>query len=263
MTLDYLDLLSNEPIAFNGVGSIKKLRMRDLCSGKDHVGIADYHAYLFILQASKQNIVDVISKQDNKAGVLFKKFSNELSLFEMIMLFPVTASALIGALDMFLEEDVWYSETEKAIVTYRDMGSGAPVILGRVTKDNYDELRDAILKTNHASVNKEEAPAIAETDDIMKKWEQAEKMNQDLQEKTDSDDYSFGNIVSKLCSAKMGITYQNVWDLTIFQAINAFHELGYQFGIHLSERVFSIHGGDHFNMNDWMKNIYSANVKKG
>lgn len=264
MTLDYLDLLSNEPILFPGVGSIKKLRMGDLLTGKDRIGQANYHAFIFLMQASKNDIIDIVTKQDAKAGALFKKFSEEMSLFDLITLFPATASSLIAAFDTFLEEEVGYVEAEKAIVTYRDVGTGSPIIVGRITRDNYDELRDAIMKTNHAQLDSKKDLAVkAKNADILKKWEEAEKMNQDLQEKTDTDDCTFGNIVSKLCSAGIGITFQNVWDLTIFQAINHFQEMGFLHGVHMSERVFSIHGGDNFNINDWMKNVYSANLKKG
>lgn len=246
------------------MGNIKKLRMGDMRIGKNHLGQANYHAFLFLFQASKSDIIDIVSKQDAKAGALFKKISEELSLFDMITLFPMTTSSLEAALGAFLEEEVGYVESERAIITYRDMGTGSPIIVGRVTRDNYDELRDAIMKTNHAQIDlKKDVPLKADNDEVLKKWQEAEKMNQDLQEKTDTDDCTFGNMISKLCSAGIGIDFRNVWDLTIFQAINYFQELGYLHGVHLSERVFSIHGGDNFNMNDWMKNIYSANSKKG
>lgn len=260
MTIDYFDLLSDTPLPFPKVGHIKRVKLGELRNSEDSIGLTCYNGMLFLFHATKQDIVDTVEDASTKS--LLQKLIDkpDISVYDIILLLPSVRGALQESLSYFLEEGVFYDEKSHSFITYVVSDDKPdPTIVGEITRNNFDEFREVLLQTNHISFDKKQDAAVTGNNELLKKWEYAEKMNRDLQNKTDNDDNAtLGNVISKLCSAGTGITFANVWDLTVYQAYDQFAQIGYLRSINISERIFTIHGGDNFEFNSWMNTLHSS-----
>lgn len=264
MTLDYLDLLSDLPYLYPGIGHIKRVKLGELRTGGDNVGLLYYNAMLFLLQASKSDLVSMIESEATKNLVKGLTEKSDVTVYDIVALVPSIRGALYETLSYYLEENVTYDERSRTFITFKkERKDSEPMVVGSITRDNYDEFRDVVLQMNHLSFDKKQDVVKTDNDELLKKWKYAEQMDNDLQNKSSTEDASIGNVISKLCASGIGISFENVWDLTVYQAYDQFAQLGYLHGIHLSERIYTIHGGDNFNFGSWMESLHRQIPQKG
>lgn len=262
MTLDYIDLLSPNPLVVEGVGRIRKVKLEELQNDGEHIGLPFYISFIYILGANKKTAKEILKTLGDYSDALIEKISSQTDVYDMLMMSTTTIRAMLDALSFFICEDIKFDPSSNTFIVYKTK-EGQIEQVGIVDKNNFADVRDVILESNCLSYNaKADVEAVSDDNELLKKWKEAEAMNQDLQQKTDTEDAAFGNVISKLCASNVGINFENVWNLTVYQAIDQLQQLGYLRNVELAERSFSIYGGEHYDANEWLHSIQAKSHRK-
>ena len=130
--------------------------------------------------------------------------------------------------------------------------------VGEINRNNFEEVRRLMLQLNFVGLDKDDTPAAHSTDKAKELWEKTQGFLKNQAESASHEDkpeYHLSNIISKICVMHPSYNLLNVYGLTVFQLYDSFFQLGYMRSNDLSERIFSIHGSDKFNFEDWLKPI--------
>ena len=255
MYFDYFEMLSGEPIPVNGVGHIKSPSLRDIFPTSG-IGYKGYNLYLNVLTWDKERLLKYIQILRNKDS---SKLDRENFLFfDIATLLEPTRELCRGMLSFFMVEQIEWDEKNRSFVAFVDL-DGRKKVVGRVNRDNFDKVREMMLQANFIGLNKDSTPIRHSDEKTKELWERAQKYLEDLAKADNGHEekaeYRMGNIVSKLSSVHPSYNLLNVFDLTVFQLYDAFFQVGYLRSANLSERIFSNHGGEKFNFEDWLKPI--------
>lgn len=253
MNFSYADLISGDSIFMRGVGHLRSPKLKELLPTKG-IGEHVYNMYLNVLTWNKSEaykFLDLISP--NKASILKK--TDQLSLFDLITIVAPLETLLKEAFSFFLIEEVaWDKIRRKFIVTEKESGGA----VGEITRDNFDEVRDSMLKMNYLSLEnipeKKEPHFTSEKAKLL--WERAQQYGWDGSgKKSHNKKFTLGNIVSKICASNIGYNLFNIYDLTIYQLYDQFFQLRYLHGVALGERVYTNYGGKKFDPEGWLNPI--------
>lgn len=252
MKLDYLDMLSGDPIYVEGVGHIRSPKLRELSPSQ--TGHMKYNMYISFLIWEKEDLI----KYDKLCGLRSAdRLNNEkLTTFDVVTLVESTKALCCEAMSFFMCEDLRWDEDNRRFCTFSRDGSETQI--GVVDNANFEEVRSAMLKMNYVTLDRDKAPVKCANERTLKKWEKVQQYLADQAKNSSSKDdprYHIGNIVSKLCCAHSSYNLLNVFDLTVFQIYDAFFQYGFLRASSLSENIFSNHGGDKFKFEDWLKPI--------
>ena len=256
MRLDYFDMLSGEPIFIHGVGHIRSPKLGELRPSSG-VGYKAYNWYLSLMSWDKKQLLryDALMKY---RGV--EKLEHErLNVFDAVILIQQTRELYRGVLSFFIAEDiVWDKSSCKYIVYVIDEETEEPRIVGEITRDNFEDVRNLILQMNFIGLDKDGAPVKHSSEKSKELWERVQGYLADQTKRDEAEphpEYRLSNIISKLCAVHPSYNLLNIYDLTIFQLYDAFFQVGYMRSADLSEQVFCNHGGDKFKFEDWLKPI--------
>lgn len=253
MRFDYFDMLSGDPIFLQGVGHIRSPLLREL-HPTNGIGFKSYNLYLNFLTWDKEHLLKYDQLMQYKgAHRLNRKCFNT---FDVATLLPQTRELCRVVLSFFMLEDlVWDEANRRYLVMTRDE---TPAVAGGIDRDNFEEVRDAMLQLNFIGLDKDEAPMQHSDEKSKDLWEKAQKhLKEQAQKeaKEDKPEYRLSNIISKLCALHPSYNLFNVYDLTVFQLYDSFFQVSYIRSSNLNERIFSNHGGDKFKFEDWLKPI--------
>ena len=90
-------------------------------------------------------------------------------------------------------------------------------------------------------------PEVLKALEAFKKYENQEKSD-------NSKDYTLQNIISKMCISGCGYNLLNIYDLSIWQLLDQFQAYSQNRISRITERSFSIWGGEDFDFGLWLKN---------
>lgn len=250
MKLNYEELLSGDLIYIDGVGHVKSPKLKEL-NPTSGIGMWKYNLYLNILSWDKEEFLRFIRAAGHRS---FRALDDpRVEVFNAMTLFKDTRELLQNAMAFFINEKLeWDSEKKNYVIT-NDAGAD----IGIISRNNFEEVRDALLQLNYINVNKKEEQIKHSSKKSEELWKIVQKnLKEQAKKEPQNDDLRFGNVISKLCSVGIGYTLLNVYDLTVFQLYDQFFQYGYLRAMDLNERAFTIHGGDKFNMQDWLKPIF-------
>lgn len=253
MRFDYFDMLSGEPIYLQGVGHIRSPLLNDI-KPNTGIGYRTYNLYLNFLTWDKEHLLKYDRlMQFRGAGKLNRECFN---FFDIAILLPQTREFCRGILSFFMVEDLVWDEKGRR---YLAMTSGeVPEVVGEINRDNFEEVRKLMLQFNFVGLDKDDTPAAHSTNKAKELWEKMQGFLKEQAETSANEDkpgYRLSNIISKICAIHPSYNLLNIYDLTVFQLYDSFFQLGYMRSVDLSERIFSTHGGDKFNFEDWIKPI--------
>lgn len=251
MKLDYFDMLSGVPIYIPGIGHIKSPILRDICP--DKAGIKTYILYINFLSWDKDELINFDKMMHfGGSGLLFK---DELSMFDIVTLVPETRDLCSKMLSFFMSEKIVWDRTTRSYICFDD--SDPSVRIGCIAADNFDYLRECILKLNYIGLDKDNnEPPMYSSEKAKELWDRAEKyLAEQAKKSADKPEYHLCNVISKLCACHPSYNLLNVYRLTIFQLYDAFFQLGFLRASDLNERIFSTHGGESFAFEEWLKPI--------
>lgn len=253
MRFDYFDMLSGEPIYLQGVGHLRSPRLSEL---RPHSGIGyrAYNLYLNLLTWDKEHLLKYDQFMQFRGASKLNK--DVLNVFDTATLLGQTRELCRGVLSFFMVEDLIWDEKGRRYLAVNPDNQEETV--GEINRDNFEEVREAMLQFNFIGLDKDETPAAYSTDKAKELWEQTQEFLKEQaksETKEDKPEYHLSNIVSKICAIHPSYNLLNVYSLTVFQLYDSFFQIGYMRSSDLSERIFSNHGGDNFKFENWLKPI--------
>jgi len=241
----YEDLLSGEPIFAEGIGHFRSPLVKEL--GPTGIGFSTYNIFIAILSLDKEEFLKNLPQNH---AALFEK-NEQLTMFDMMAtLKPEFRNLLSRALDFFIVENLTWDETESCFLTSQDSK-----IIGKINRDNFDEVRDMALQMNFFSLGEDTKPKFANAK-AKKYWEMEQKHKKKAEKKSGGNKWlRIGNMISKLCASGSGYTFHNIYDLTIYQLHDQFFQLSHLRSCAVGENAFATHGGDKFDFQNWLKPV--------
>lgn len=256
MNISYFDLLAGSDISFYSKFNIRFPKVKELKRGNEF-GENNYYAYISLLKLSKDEIVDYISKFVKTEDRIIEKLKNDkLSSFDVLSFFPSLLELYTTSLDFFIVEKV-ESDFDNSRIVVRSQDDGS--IKCFIDRSNYEEIRRCILDMNYISADKKEAPTKYSSDKAKETWERIREYQEKFGEprKGNDEKYSMANVISKLCAIHPSYNILNVYELTIYQLYDAFFQCSFLKQTEFSSRVFSIHGGDNFDFEEWLRPLFN------
>lgn len=260
MIFEYFDLLSGEPVFVEGVGHLRSPHLKEIypLSG---IGYTGYNLYRAFLSWDKEMLLKYDRLFQFRGVDKLAEKEEVLSVFDMVTLLKPSRELCAEVMSFFMMEDlVWDEENRKFVATLTD--DDGQHVSGEINRSNFEEVRGMMLQLNYVNLDKDTVVTKYSSEESKRLWEKAQQFLKQQAEKESGEDkpeYHLSNIVSKICASHPSYNLLNIGDLTIFQLYDTFFQFGYMRSIQLSERIFSNHGGDEFNFNDWLKPI-SKNI---
>jgi hypothetical protein len=253
VTFDYFDMLSGEPIYVEGVGHLRSPLLSEL-RPTNGIGYRTYNIYLNVLSWDKDHLLQYDQLMQYRGA---EKLNKEVfNFFDIATLLPQTRELCRGVLSFFMVEDIVWDEVGRKFVVLAP--TDTPELIGEVNRGNFDNVRQLMLQLNFIGLDKDDTPVSHSTDAAKELWEKTQgflKEQAKSEAHEDKPEYHLSNIISKICVIHPSYNLLNVYGLTVFQLYDSFFQLGYMRSADLSERIFSIHGGDKFNLEDWLQPI--------
>ena len=253
MRFDYFDMLSGDPIYLQGVGHLRSPLLSELrpTSG---VGYRIYNLYISFLSWDKEQLLKYDQLMQYRGASKLNR--DILNVFDVATLLIQTREFCRGVLSFFMVEDLVWDETGRRFLT---MTQGeTPKVIGEINRDNFEEVRQLMLQFNYIGLDKDNIPATHSTNKSKELWEKSQKFLKDQVKDgahEDKPEYHLSNIISKICAVHPSYNLLNIYGLTVFQLYDSFFQVGYMRSADLSEEIFSTHGGNKFNFEDWLKPI--------
>lgn len=238
-------MLSGEPIYIRGVGHVKSPKLKEI----NEIGQDAYTFIISYLSLDKERYFEHLKQCGARGSRFLSKVAekDQLNIFDLMTFFEQERMALMAALSFFICEEIFWDGEKK------HFGVRCENEQGIIDRQNYDEIRRAILRLNY--INSDKCLKIKYSSDKAKSdWAKAESFLS-RQKNKNEDESSLGNMVSKLCSMSGSYNLLNVYDLTIFQFCDQFAQCGYLHKNELNERIFTIYGGKKFKEDGWIKPI--------
>lgn len=256
MKFSYEDLISGDSIPVDGVGHIRSPLLREL-KPTQGIGMWTYNLYLNILSWEKD---DIIKFMKVSSGKQLKSLNgkDELNAFDVATLLDQPRQLLQNAMAFFIDEDLEWDKRNRTFITKSKNNHNK---IGKINRDNFDDVRDMMLQANYINLGRSAKPAKFASGKAQALWEVAQQhLKKEATKATPDKRMQLGNIISKLSCVSVGYTLLNIYDLTVFQLYDQFFQYGYLRAMDLSEMAYSNHGGKDFDMQAWLKPI--TNLEK-
>lgn len=252
MKFAYEDLISGDSIPVPAVGHIRSPYLYEL-KPTQGIGMGTYNFYLNILSWDRDELIQFMRLLSGRPlGALTKH--DTLPTFDTITILEQPRELLQKVMAFFMDEDLIWNEEKRAFAT---VTKGTREIVGSIDRKNFDELRDMMLQVNYINVGRSAKPTRYASKEAQALWEKAQVyLKKEAKKKSTPDKrMQIGNIISKLCSAGIGYTLLNIYNLTVFQLYDQFFQYGYLRATGISEMAFCNHGGKNFDIQGWLKPI--------
>ena len=251
MKFSYEDLISGDDIFVDGIGHFRSPFLWEL-KPTQGIGIEKYYLYINILSWEKEEFVKFLK---STTGRNYDKLLNEkLNVFDVVTLITGTRKLLQEAIAFFIREDVFWNEQTR---TFKTHSAETHEQIGKIDRDNFEDVKNAILQMNYVGIGKSAKPVEYSSERARLLWEKAQEyLKLEAKKRSENKDLRLGNIISKLSAVSINYNLLNIYNLTVFQLYDQFFQYGYLRAMDLSEAVYSNHGGDKFNMQDWLKTIF-------
>ena len=216
MKLDYLDLLSSEPVRMKNVGGILSPKLRDIAS----IGYGTYHFYLELLLMDLEKYLSMIGHAEDY-GRLSDEEKSELDMFDFWTANEQSADLLKKVLNFFIKEEVVYSGQDRCFLIQNGNGN-----IGVITRDSYPQVRDIICQRVCIRPGQEEDLSKVKNKkalEIAKKLQKGRSQKK-KQEKADKN-MELGNIISAVANRSPSLNILNIWDLTVYQLWDCFSRI--------------------------------------
>lgn len=242
MTPGYLELLSPVPILVKGVGHAVSPTLREIA----RIGQEEYSRFLGLLSTDMPFFLE----RTGLSAVFFNLSDTEqkaLTLFDLLILNPVTRETLQKLFSFFFREQARFEEEENAYLLQPEGADGAP---GKITRSNYEEVRAILLRLNYLSPPNMAAAKNPRAQKILEKIQRG-KEQQSARRKKDLD-LSIGNMVSALAAQHNSLNMLNIWDLTVYQLYDQFFRQGSKNQLDIHALNYAVWGGE-FDPASWFK----------
>lgn len=258
MKFHYEDLISGDSIPVENVGHIRSPLLHEL-KPTAGIGIWTYNLYLNLLVWEKDDIIKFLQVSSGKALKALTKNQEKLTSFDILTFLDSQRELLRNAMAFFMDENLEWDKAERIFIAkHSDTGE----TVGRITRENFDDVRDMMLQVNYINLSHSVKPVKYSSKKAQELWERAQQHLKNSAAKPADKRMQLGNIISKLSCASAGYTLLNIYDLTIFQLYDQFFQYSYLRSMHINDMAFSNHGGKDFDVQAWLKPITNFEKEK-
>lgn len=263
MRLDYGTQLSPVPITLS-IGTLRKPTLKEI----SQITFDRFSFYEFFLKLSPEIYYTKLRKEnDGEAywGSLTEEEQDKITIYNIIEEDDKIRSTYVEIFNFFFVETVIYQEgffillKENAAIDNPDKIKREQV-RGAIAKDNFSQVM-SLLQQICCIYNEEES-----LDDMKFKNNLARKLMEKMlkakkkeQEAKKSDlNLTIPNIISSLANKHPSLNYVNIWDLTIFQLLDAFNRTQANSMYDIDSTRVSVWGDEKktFDVSLWYKNNY-------
>lgn len=243
-------LTHNSPYYCQGIGTMRSPLLKDL-----HNGLTDNLQTFYFAKAIINGTAETVKNIIAQSSGLMPDTLNGLDKFNLITYSEIGIELFGKILSLFFINRIAYQESEKAFILLQADETKPDTLEGFVNAETFDLYCSLMSQLMHdtKSEEKKEEDLSGKPPEVLKALETFNK----YANKTKSEnykDYTIPNIISKMCTASMGYNLLNIYDLTIWQLYDQFQSYAQNRIAHISERSFTIWGGDNFDFNLWLKN---------
>lgn len=261
MRLDYGTQLSPVPITLS-IGTLRKPTLKEI----SQITFDRFSFYEFFLKLSPEIYYTKLRKEnDGEAywGSLTEEEQDKITIYNIIEEDDKIRSTYVEIFNFFFVETVIYQEG--FFILLKDEVANPEKIKreqvrGAIAKDNFPQVM-SLLQQICCIYNEEES-----LDDMKFKNNLARKLMEKMlkakkkeQEAKKSDlNLTIPNIISSLANKHPSLNYVNIWDLTIFQLLDAFNRTQANSMYNIDSTRVSVWGDEKktFDVSLWYKNNY-------
>lgn len=253
----HLELNSPESLLVQNVGHLRCPTINDIVSlrektGGERGGEDVYNLYLDIFLRTKAQFLEAISSNFDEEQL---KELDAVPLLLLYLSFRETKELLLDAVDFFFDEDaVLDSESTSVLLVNKIDNHGIDdyEIVGAITIDNFNEVKNLILQRNYVTPPKN-AEGKRRSKKMMEFDAKIEKgRKQSAKFKRDREAMQLGNIVSKVASGS-AFSMSSVYSMTVYQLYDCFFELNTSIQINAALTRWCVWGKDKFDFGQWYK----------
>lgn len=255
MNLDYGTLLSPVPISLP-IGTLRKPTLREIAENTfDRFGY-----YEFLLKLDPETFY---TKMCGKAGAeQWNKMSESqrenTTLFELIESNPGLQNQYSDVFRFFFVENILYKDG--MFILLKDSGSewdgNIDDVSGVISKENISQVLELMQEVCCIREVEEEKPKF-KNETARKVWEKIQKGKREQKKPVDKN-MSLPNLISAISNHHPSLNYQNIWDITIFQLLDAFRRMQNNLVFEIDKMRVSVWGDEKktFDPALWYKNEY-------
>ena len=216
LKLSYFELLSPDPIQIQRVGGILSPTLRSISK----IGINTYQYYLTILLMDLKTYFTMI-QQEEQFELLSDEDKAQMNVFDLLTMDDKSAELLQNVLDFFIEENVVWSNQNRAFLIHKDDN-----VIGVITKEIYPHICDLICQRNCIKSNLEEDLSKVKSKKALEIMKKLQKGRAEKAKATKSDkNMELGNIISAVANKSQSLNIINIWELTVYQVWDCFSRL--------------------------------------
>ena len=242
--LDYLTLLSSEPVLLQNVGHIKPPKLIDI----RRLGMTNYNMFISVLNFTQNKFEEVFNVKNNKKEY-FDLIFNDQNFREMFY----------NIFSFFICENIYVDVNDKCYVVYRNNPNPKDdkdkyLIVGLINKDTFDDVKDVILQFNYVKSNVIDKSKVKDqhTRDLLDFMEKAREKQKTSTK--DDENLTLPNIISALSTFHNTLNILNIWDLTVYQLFDQFKRQSYKNQIDMCSMNHSVWGGE-FDNSIWFDSM--------
>lgn len=199
----------------------------------------------------------VSGKAEGEAAALIEMLGQidltEFGAYDMLLAEKGGVDKLLDGLSFFIRGDIEFQPQSRAFAVGNE---DKPV--GIITRDNYTELKDAILafslpngeSDKELKFSSESARRVYERCEAGRK--KAKRQKPDAQ---NAADYDLGNIISAIATEHNSLNLLNIWGLTPYQLYNQFARVDRKVQLDVVSLKWAAWGSDPFEFDTWRKAI--------
>lgn len=263
MRLDYGTQLSPVPITLS-IGTLRKPTLKEI----SQITFDRFSFYEFFLKLSPETYYTKLRKENDGEAFwdsLTEEEKDKITIYNIIEEDEKIRSTYVEIFNFFFVETVIYQEgffillKENTAIDNPDKIKREQV-RGAIAKDNFSQVM-SLLQQICCIYNEEES-----LDDMKFKNNLARKLMEKMlkakkkeQETKKSDlNLTIPNIISSLANKHPSLNYVNIWDLTIFQLLDAFNRTQANSMYDIDSTRVSVWGDEKktFDVSLWYKNNY-------
>ena len=263
MRLDYGTQLSPVPITLS-IGTLRKPTLKEI----SQITFDRFSFYEFFLKLSPETYYTKLRKENDGEAFwdsLTEEEQDKITIYNIIEEDEKIRSTYVEIFNFFFVETVTYQEgffillKENTAIDNPDKIKREQ-IRGAIAKDNFSQVM-SLLQQICCIYNEEES-----LDDMKFKNNLARKLMEKMlkakkkeQETKKSDlNLTIPNIISSLANKHPSLNYVNIWDLTIFQLLDAFNRTQANSMYDIDSTRVSVWGDEKktFDVSLWYKNNY-------
>lgn len=243
---DYL--LANSPFVCQGIGTMRSPTLRTIFDGATD-NLQTYYFTKALLDENCENVRQILNSISESAPS-----TEKVPIFEEIIKTENRRNLFAKVLSLFFINKIGFEDSVNAFVLL-PMNEADDALQGYINNDTFDLYLSIIGQLLHdtKSLPEKQEDYSGKPPEVLKALEAFKKYEN--QEKSDnSKDYTLQNIISKMCISGCGYNLLNIYDLSIWQLLDQFQAYSQNRISRITERSFSIWGGEDFDFGLWLKN---------